>query len=612
MEKPSFKKQKPYVYILFGLWVLSTLVLTIESCIPGDISSDHSNNFAEIILDFVAIFRPQNVVKYVSPTSIELATENTVLSKEGDKYLIPVSSGAAFKYKVTYPELKEGETQNTNITFKKGGGEQNGDDIYTLSKEVGLNRTTFYVTGLKEAKDCSFQIYCDKTYAKTVSFDIVLPPAPRDDILHTTTPSSFNVKVNESYPINVTMDDGVKKDIYYPDNPNRNEYFSRYYDVRKISSSVEDPSICDISEYGVITGKKEGKTKVHYGPFTFDVTVAGEIEPISDNTKFTYTKDDTILATLDLSTDGSEVNYTFSFNNPELDDSFSFDLVDDQGNEEYMAARVFRKSKNSCYLKGLRGVDHPFFLKVMSSSNPEVQELIPLELGIVMPQTMLLDVNEKNVSKKPGSVVDLDFVTGKKNYINCRFWTPHKYVTWPRTAVKITSEDARVYRIDKNLGNGAYLTFLTPGEWRIRIESKVNENLWYEIRANVIKGRTQLDTNDSDFTTFIRKSFGHFLAFAVDAGFFFLFLYFFLKDKKGLISAGSSVLWGFIFAGITELIQYFIPGRTSAWKDVGIDTAGAASGVIFVYVCILLIYLGCFIYRKIKGKIKAKEEEKKD
>lgn len=71
MRKPSFKNQKPFVYFLFGKWILSTLVLIIESCIPGNISADHSDNFTDILLDFVAIFRPQNVVRYVDPISIE-------------------------------------------------------------------------------------------------------------------------------------------------------------------------------------------------------------------------------------------------------------------------------------------------------------------------------------------------------------------------------------------------------------------------------------------------------------------------------------------------------------------------------------------------------------
>lgn len=153
------------------------------------------------------------------------------------------------------------------------------------------------------------------------------------------------------------------------------------------------------------------------------------------------------------------------------------------------------------------------------------------------------------------------------------------------------------------------MTFLSPGEWKIKVQAVLNENFWYEIQANVTKGRVQLDAQNDVFSSFIRKSFGHFLAFSFDAMFLFLFLYFFLKDRHGLISASFSLLWGFVFASITELIQYFVPGRWGEWSDIGIDTAGAASGVVFIFLFVWIIKIVRYFVSKPKEKA---VEEKED
>lgn len=91
--------------------------------------------------------------------------------------------------------------------------------------------------------------------------------------------------------------------------------------------------------------------------------------------------------------------------------------------------------------------------------------------------------------------------------------------------------------------------------------------------------------------------------------FLFLFLYFFLKDRYGLISASFSLLWGFVFASITELIQYFVPGRWGEWSDIGIDTAGAASGVVFIFLFVWLIKIVRYFVSKPKEKAVDEKED---
>lgn len=66
------------------------------------------------------------------------------------------------------------------------------------------------------------------------------------------------------------------------------------------------------------------------------------------------------------------------------------------------------------------------------------------------------------------------------------------------------------------------------------------------------------------------------------------------KRKAGLFSLSYCV----IYAALDELHQFFVPGRAARFLDVGIDTAGALSGI-------LLVFAALFLYEKRKAKKQA-------
>lgn len=102
------------------------------------------------------------------------------------------------------------------------------------------------------------------------------------------------------------------------------------------------------------------------------------------------------------------------------------------------------------------------------------------------------------------------------------------------------------------------------------------------------------DTNSifKQFALFVRKSIGHFGLF-----FFIGFLscvYMVIQFKSyisRLIAASCSSLIGFIIAGLTEIIQYFVPGRGCTLADVGIDMLGYISAMIIFVIVVSIIFM---------------------
>lgn len=107
---------------------------------------------------------------------------------------------------------------------------------------------------------------------------------------------------------------------------------------------------------------------------------------------------------------------------------------------------------------------------------------------------------------------------------------------------------------------------------------------------NAISPGSVNSSNKETFVMIVRKLFGHFGLFGLSSCFTTWACYLFLKDTKvkwflweGLISFGI----GFFVAGLTELIQLFIPGRSGSIIDVLIDATGYLIGVLLV---ILIIF----------------------
>ena len=98
----------------------------------------------------------------------------------------------------------------------------------------------------------------------------------------------------------------------------------------------------------------------------------------------------------------------------------------------------------------------------------------------------------------------------------------------------------------------------------------------------------------SDIDTFrlvIRKLFGHFLAFGL-SGILTVLTLSTVKDliiKKNLFVIIFTLIKGLLLASITELIQYFIPGRSGNFVDIFIDYGGFLLFASIIYIIVYFV-----------------------
>ncbi len=92
-----------------------------------------------------------------------------------------------------------------------------------------------------------------------------------------------------------------------------------------------------------------------------------------------------------------------------------------------------------------------------------------------------------------------------------------------------------------------------------------------------------------DFSGAVRKLFGHFTLFSL-LGQGVICCYFFLLKKRWLTFI-LTPLTVFTVSGITEWIQYYMPGRYGMWRDVFLNFAGGIAGMAFVVLCITVYLL---------------------
>ena len=102
--------------------------------------------------------------------------------------------------------------------------------------------------------------------------------------------------------------------------------------------------------------------------------------------------------------------------------------------------------------------------------------------------------------------------------------------------------------------------------------------------------------------TAFHKGAGHMAFFMLEAFLAFWFLFFYPIKTKWLRFTVYATI-GFFLAGLSEFIQYFMPGRSALVQDVLIDYAGYVAGLI----CAVCLY-GLFkLYQKINQNVEKKQ-----
>lgn len=113
---------------------------------------------------------------------------------------------------------------------------------------------------------------------------------------------------------------------------------------------------------------------------------------------------------------------------------------------------------------------------------------------------------------------------------------------------------------------------------------------------SIINGISPNAINDSNIDTFtylVRKLVGHFGLFAFSGAFTTWSIYlggYYLKNFKDYMGLTFSLCFGLFLAGLTELIQRFVPERSGQFTDVLIDFAGYLVGTGILILIVFIIY----------------------
>ena len=173
--------------------------------------------------------------------------------------------------------------------------------------------------------------------------------------------------------------------------------------------------------------------------------------------------------------------------------------------------------------------------------------------------------------------------------------------------VQYTSSDKDILQV----GNDGKITPLKAGEATITALVDDQNTIHLAYKVNIIVDKKGVIRNRRDFFLKVRKMIGHFGAFLITGICSTLFYLLLVKEKKQhLIFVPVNFVQGFLLAGLTELIQLFVPGRSGLFSDVRIDYIGflfSAVTITLLYFLIPLIIKGVKILLE---KHKEKKAEK--
>lgn len=217
---------------------------------------------------------------------------------------------------------------------------------------------------------------------------------------------------------------------------------------------------------------------------------------------------------------------------------------------------------------------------------------LSMEINIIIRNVILLD--ETNTFTVKGTEVKYDSESNTYSILNGYSGSIKVNFLPESTYTKLT------YKSSNNdvlsVGADGTLTPNAEGKATITIicDDSFNAKIQFTINMEVRPQKVIKDQDLREFFSKIRKTLGHFGAFLV-LGIFSTLTYMLFIRKCWFISIPLNFISGFLVAGLTELIQYYVPGRYGCWADVWIDYSG--------FICLAILMTICIMTYRISNKI---------
>ena len=562
MKTPRFKISR---WIMLSLAVLTNGFLIFYSCLSGPLTSSWNAAFTTFFASIINTFTHKDVeIIPLEKIDAKLSSKETYTYNYIPGYKVEeIPLGSAKQIECSFAPDNASDKSITYIA--------NPSEYVTLNQ----NGSLVSVVGMKVGECVITAKSSDGKLTSSVNVKVVDTVAPTS---YEISLEKTSIAIGSTQTIKFDIDGGVL---------GHDELVNfRYFDTRKLTYKSTNETVATIDEYGVIYPHQVGDStiKVSNGEFakSIDINVTSGSEPTPytnlhiSGSNICYGND----MILDQSSKKNHHQLDIFDGETKLDPK---DFIWTSSNE--LAAKVDYLG----VLRGFRKISLDDETAKITAKSKLTGQIATFDIVIKNQLPNVMTVVLKNGDKTVYNPKEYTASVGDEMLVSL------SYSPYTQTKdVKVTNSNPDVIAIT-NQGGTLSLRALIEGETSIIIESVINPELKLETKFTVVKaGAIDIDNID-DFGYYIRKSLGHAAVFALSQIFTLLTLYMFLYYKKWWLITLISLGEGLLVAGISEIIQYFVPSRSGRFLDVLIDFVGVLVGAG-------LALLGIFITKKIKSR----------
>ena len=561
MVESKTKKDKTTVlrWVYLALSTLITSFIIFQACLTGDVSARWSGAFVKF---FSHLFNSSNVdtSKYVPVSGIDIDLLSTYSYNNIEGYQdneLPLGTTKLLESKV-----KPNDATNKAISYRV-----EDESILSFHQEVnGL-----YITGKSIG---STKVYVFSEDNKEINNSFLVTVSDR------IAPINYDV-----YDIEVYKNSLFKLPITISSTVNEND-IEKYYDINKLQITYSDfylaPSM-DFENYYI--AKNIGESSINIKK---DATFKTFNLLIKDDSSLTKHQFDSIR--------GQDVLFESSNSVYEAyldDNTLTKDVVWDVDNKDIAKVDSFGRLS-------INKVEEETKIKLTAISTIDPSIIITKEIKL---KPITVTSFELVIPYYGTHITNMPYMGNVGQQL--KVWMEDNTGTIAKSGVIATSSNEEAAKVYVQ-GSYLYISCLKEGDAIISVTSINNPNVTKIIDLTVTTRGVINNENYLSFSEFIRKSIGHFSLFMVDGMFIYLTLYFFLRDKNNVkkwLFALIIVFTGLFLAGLSELIQHFVPSRYGSITDVLVDLVGFVLGAALINV------ISFFIKRhKVKKQFKKKME----
>ena len=537
-------KKKIFQRTNFLLFLLTSIIILSEAALPGSSSSSQSN-FVSNIISSVYNATKNIYSRNVYPTSLEVKEVNKSFT----------SSSFLLEYKVL-PE---------NSTFKNVTFQSFDPSIATIDEKGFVNCLKQGQVKLKSSLSIPEKnILLEKEFLLEVE-DVL--PTSLSISSSSITNNILTIKEGEYIYLDATI---------LPENTT-NKTVSYY--IKDDSTFVYDNGSLELIDNNILHIKNYSEEPYQIYAFSnankevFNVINVTQEENNNlidiDSLKINLNEDIYVGQTYDLNVSYSPSNTSFKFVKYETD---------------YPSCKISNEGKLTILKKSAPLIT----IKAISLYDDSLESIVTLKVKNHLGFNASIKAKQQDdtflLENKCSYNIDLDY-----------------FSSTTLKDVRITSSNPSIIKVyDNNT-----ISVLQKGSCYIDIISSDEEES-FSLRLYISVINKDFAKEIKSFTLIIRKAFGHFLLFTLNALFLSLFLISTLNEKETHISLILSECSGLYLACLSEIIQYFTPERTCALSDIGIDMLGFNLGIIIVFTIFVIKILS----KKYKNNIKNQQNKK--